>query len=330
VLGFIATLIILDLHLRFTEIITPGSTVINPSIGPLTRKNKNVTTFNEGFFIGKTNEYGYWGPGYPPYRKKGTIRVALIGDSYIEGLQVFDRDHLRSIIENKLKQELDSEVEVLKIGYSGLNIESMYCYFNKLALKFKPDFTLFFIKNPDVFHLQSISYYPSLILDTARNKLKIIPISLNDKVVKNKLFFQNYAGILYTFTLIKNAFSLVQKGEGMHILLDKLYPRKELTEAKILTNNNKISLKVKFILKELGDIENVGFVNLGQLDKSFVDELHNVNIPYIDPISTLSNDQKKEFSFWKATKTSGHWNQKGHRFIGSFIAEKLQPLIEDD
>lgn len=328
-IGFISTIVIVDFYLRFAEIITPGATIIDPTIGTLTSKNKDVTMFNEGFFMGATNEFGYWGPGYPHQKDKDVFRIVLLGDSYIEGLQLFDRDHLRTIIENKLKKELRMRVEVLKVGYSGLNLESMYCYYKDFAQKFNPDFTLFFVKNPDVFNLKPVSYYPTIAVDSVNNKIKIVPISLTNRIVRNKISMQKYSGKMYFLTLLKNDLSLIQNGECLHILLDKFYPQDEISESSGLKNDFTLSVEVRLVLKELGQNGNVGVVNLGTLDKKFVYELYMNNIIFIDPLSTLSVRQKKDFSYWKATNTIGHWNQKGHKFIGNFIADKLFPIINE-
>ena len=254
--------------------------------------------------MGRTNEFGYWGPGYPPTKPQGVLRIILLGDSYIEGLQLFDRDHLRTIIEKRLKQELQTEIEVLKVGYSGLNLETMYCYYRNLAKYFNPDYTLFFIKNPDVYNIQNVAYYPKVEVDSSGQNLKVIPISINSKIVKNKLFLQKYSGTFLFLTLIKSNLSLIQQGESLPILLGKFYAHKEITKGFTKTTDElSLSLKSKLIFKELGEIGNVGIVNLKELDyTSYTNDPVVNNILYIDPIYVLSDKQKKNFTFWKATK----------------------------
>ena len=190
-LGF--SLIILDLYLNVAEVITPNATHYDTKIGVITKQNKNVIGFNEGFFVGRTNNYGYWGPGYPQAKKNGVIRIALIGDSYIEGLQMFDRDHLRSIIENKLSAKLNTKVEVLKFGFSGFNLENEYCYYMEFIKKFHPDLTLFFIKNPDVYDLKKTYFLPSVIVDTANQTIRIDNSFSKNSSFKKKNIFNSSA-----------------------------------------------------------------------------------------------------------------------------------------
>ncbi len=321
------SLSILDLYLNAAEIITPNATHYDTKIGVITKQNKDIIGFNEGFFIGRTNNYGYWGPGYPQTKEKDVIRIALIGDSYIEGLQMFDRDHLRSIIEGKLSENLNRKVEVLKFGFSGFNLENEYCYYMEYIKKFHPDYTLFFIKNPDVYDLKKTNYLPSLDVDTVNKTIKINNSFSNNKAFKKEKYYQKFSGISRILQLAHNDFTLIKKGELLPILLDKFYPVKIKNQESNSEPNQFLSLKAKLTFKSLGKQNGIGIVNLNVVDENILHEIRSNNILYIDPISNLSDSLKHEFFFWKATHRTGHWNQTAHKYIGNYITEKLTPIL---
>ena len=52
----------LDVYLQLAEIQTPMETRVDARLGPVYIPNKRITRFNEGFFMGSVNEYGYMGP----------------------------------------------------------------------------------------------------------------------------------------------------------------------------------------------------------------------------------------------------------------------------
>ena len=327
--GALLTLLCLDFYISFAEIITPNATYFDSEVGVLTKKNRNLTVFNEGFFLGRTNNYGYWGPGYAPQKVAGTIRIALIGDSYIEGFQMFDRNHLRTIIEQELTKKLQKKVEVLKFGFSGFNLENMYYYYEAYIKKFHPDFTLFFVKNPDIYNLNIEYNLPNVLVDSLHKT-----ITLNTKFSDNEKFrrekaLQRFSGISSILQLAHNDLTLIKSGELLPILLDKFYPQKKNREDGNINMTHELSLKAKLIFKSLGKEKGIGIVNLKEIDKQILTEINLNNLYYFDPIATLSTQQKKDFVYWKATHTTGHWNQIAHRYIGKFLADRLAPILKN-
>lgn len=104
--------------------------------------------FNEGFHVGRVNEYGYLGGAYPADRSADALRIALIGDSFVEAFQLFGRAHFGTLLE--AEPALSSRrVEVLNFGMSGLNLEDMAVVQTVLVEAFSPDYTLFFVRDSD-------------------------------------------------------------------------------------------------------------------------------------------------------------------------------------
>ena len=76
--------------------------------------DQDFVMFTEGFNIGHVNKDGFIGEDIETKKPNGTIRIALLGDSYVQGLHLFNRDHLSTILEDELKALTNKKVEVLK------------------------------------------------------------------------------------------------------------------------------------------------------------------------------------------------------------------------
>jgi len=133
-----------DLYLRMSGIQDPSSNKFDPTLGRIRRENFKYVKLNEGFSINNFNDYSYLGPSYPPEKSDSIIRIALLGDSYVEGFQVFERDHFRSITENKLNTQNKNRFELLNFGRSGLGIANMFAIDSLMIRNFNPDYILYF------------------------------------------------------------------------------------------------------------------------------------------------------------------------------------------
>ena len=97
-LSFVFTLFLIEVFLQVSEVSSLSVTKNDELLGSSLKPNSNLILFNEGFYIGKVNKYGYYGPDYPPDKDNNIVRIALIGDSYVESHQLFDRNSLRKIV----------------------------------------------------------------------------------------------------------------------------------------------------------------------------------------------------------------------------------------
>ena len=117
-LAFVITLIILELFLRWSGTSSAAFVIDDDNLGRVLRPNTNIILVNEGFFMGRVNRGGYLGPYYPEEKPSQTVRIALIGDSFVAGLQLFGRYHFRTIMEQSLKDSLSDSVQVLNFAGS--------------------------------------------------------------------------------------------------------------------------------------------------------------------------------------------------------------------
>ena len=66
-------------------------------------------------------------------KSANVLRIALIGDSYIEGFQLFERHHFKTYLEQKLSQKLKKKVEVLNFGIGGADLRGMYLRYDQIS-----------------------------------------------------------------------------------------------------------------------------------------------------------------------------------------------------
>ena len=150
-IAFIGMLGVGEIFIRITHIGNVSPTEFYDDIGRGRRKDLNYLYFNEGFGIGKYNEYRYCGESNPPKKPANTIRIALLGDSFIESYQVFERDYFGTIAEKLLSQKYEKlHFEILNFGRAGFDISDMYVYQNTFVEEFNPDYIFYMVSTADL------------------------------------------------------------------------------------------------------------------------------------------------------------------------------------
>ena len=120
IFSLILILSYLEIYLRLSGLSNPSYVYDDELVGRTHNKGYDIiVTGAEGFCIDKVNEFGYVGPAYTPRRNNNAIRIALLGSSYIEGLQVFRRNRFSTILENALSKKLNKKVEILNFAIGG-------------------------------------------------------------------------------------------------------------------------------------------------------------------------------------------------------------------
>lgn len=113
---------------------------------------------------------------HPPDKPAGVRRVLLLGDSYIEALQVRLEEMLGRQLEQRLNEAGSQRYEVLSMGVSGYGTASEFLYYRETGRKWKPDVVvLSFYPGNDVKN-NSPTLEPALIptYDDAGNVQRVI------------------------------------------------------------------------------------------------------------------------------------------------------------
>ena len=104
--------------------------------------NKRVTQRKEGYGCFLFNRFGMQDDDLDVAKKPGTLRVAIMGDSYVESLQVPRDSNYLKLAQKQLSQELAQPVEVLNFGVSNYSVAQDYLRYKTLARQFKPDIVI--------------------------------------------------------------------------------------------------------------------------------------------------------------------------------------------
>ena len=328
ILAGLLTLLLMEGYIRYGEIQSLSNFEVDSVHGKRLRARVPMLYLMEGFYMGEVNEYGYLGPGYAPEKEHNTYRVALLGDSYVEGFQLFDRHHFRHILENSLQNKMAKTVEVLNFGRSGFTLADMYVYYKEFADQFEPDIYLVFVHNNDFFEQSYQALLPKVVIQ-------------QDSLVIKRPFIQNKAFHQYQKTaffrenstylrMMNNGIKLIKEGVMPEILLGKFY-NPGLKEGEGNTNQvaeesmpqmpeaNKATLeafagdaKVIFVLGEKPQLEIAGFLkNSNALVIPIWEEFHAMREEGIYP------------NYWEATGKYGHWNQEAHKKLAEQISSEL-------
>jgi len=331
IIVFFGIILFSEVFIRTAHISNFSSSEFYDDIGRGCRKNFNYLYFNEGFGIGKYNEYRYIGEAIPPEKQKNSFRVALMGDSFVESFQIFDRDYFGNIAENILGKEYpDIRFEFLNFGRSGFDIADVYAYQKLFVDKFNPDLILYIIENDDL----TPQYRDPLLPKTMVENDSLVVFSNYDpsevnSFEKKKFLPQNFS----FFQMINICIKKIKSTPVSAVLFDKFYT---LFQSK--DNNSKISDKLPDqinsvtleIIKNL-DPNKVIFVDrdLTGLSQTFKTLLRDKGFELIDLNKGL--DSLKQAGIdpnkWKVTGIKGHWNHNAHKAIGLYIAENIKNAI---
>ena len=331
-LAFVLTFLLLEGYMQLAEVEPVSVTDYDPRVGRITIPNRTFTYYNENFTIGHYNQYGYLGPAYPKHRSGNELRIALIGDSYVEGFQVQERNHFRHLMEQKLQEHIkDRDIQVLNFGRSGFDLANSYAYYLNFVADFDPDITLYFLAASDLMQSKDDPLLPSWYLDDGQLRMS------NDFQESSYLKTFQWAshGLHHSSILqmLNDNLKLVQIGEAPHIILGKaaawLYPEQANKSNTPQPEVDEVSLA---IIQELG--RHSGSVIINRDSISFPPEaqhtIRQADIPLIYVADTLEplHQQGMDAIAWKVTNTRGHWNHLGHQAVATYLSQKLIPIIQ--
>jgi hypothetical protein len=332
-LAGILTIVFLEFYIKSAEIASLSNFKVNPIWGKILRPNLKLTYFNEGFYMGGVNKYGYLGAGYPQERHGNSIRIVLFGDSFIEGFQLFDRYHFRSILERDLSVKISKKVEILNFGRSGFNLVDMYRYKLDFADKYEPDLCLFFIGIGDLLGESHQVLMPSLYLKD--DSLKVNREFVKNKVYRNYKYTEIFRNNSVFLRILDNCFELVKRKKGAQIVLGKFYflvgekSTKDPRSYEIsFSDLDDIS---KFILKEIAQDKSIYLVLRPDIPSHLYKEMLDLRLKMIKLEVPLQELFQKGIDpgFWKVSNRYGHWNHAAHRYVGEYLAEIISSRMQD-
>ncbi len=99
----------------------------------------------------KTNRWGWRGEDWSLEKPKDVYRVAALGDSFLEGLQVEQKKHFLTLTENEWNAKKTPKVEFMNFGRSDFTQSEEMIVLDQDVLRFSPDMAvLFFLPMNDI------------------------------------------------------------------------------------------------------------------------------------------------------------------------------------
>ena len=307
------TFLLLELFVYNAGISRKSEVTFLEQTGKSYSPNYNYTWFSEGYAIGSVNEGGYLGPFYKKEKQASIKRVALLGDSYVEGFQVFDRNHFRTILEKRLNANRKDSIEVLNFGRSNFNFPNMYAYQELVVKAYEPDLSIFFVSREDLTSLTTDVLLPNVSPET----LKAVPF-LNDETagsfVKANRVLSN-SSLVYMLNAARR--SIQNKG-----IVNAVFDGKFNSPT---NDKNKVQsiqpINVKLFEKLDKKKTLLVYREKTPLPKGLKQAILNSGMGWIDLSDFLSELEKsgQNPNAWFNQKYDGHWNVFGHRSVGNYL-----------
>ncbi|MCP4221579.1 MAG: SGNH/GDSL hydrolase family protein [bacterium] len=328
---------VLEILLRYAEISLPSIIRSHPKLGRVFKPNAKVMILNEGFYMGHINKYGYTGPAYPPERTTNAFRIALVGDSYVQGHYMDTKYYFGTILEKKLSNFLKRDVEVMNMGIAGSDFQRMYIRYQNMVKEFQPDATIFVIGPGD---LLKRDRNLGAVCKMENGALKINYDFAQSKQYKLKTKFEFMRAFGF-YPLAQKAYALYRSGNSADILLGKMNPFKSKEKRKPYagddfpprSDDRYYDLNLA-ILKTLHAF-NTGESKIpgGRPTRNIIVLKHDIPPYYLQAATEMGMDvvnltpeldemrkQGMEPHYWEATKKMGHWNHDAHHMVGEFLA----------
>lgn len=330
--AFILTMIVIEIFFRFSEVFLPSIVYDDPRLGLLRIPDAQIFSLNEGFGMGTVNEYGYLGPGYGKEKKANTLRIALIGASMVQGLELFDKYHFRKLLEERLSAYTGKQVEVLNFGRGGIDLRGIYTTYKYIASEFHPDINLIFAGS---FSFLGKDDKPGPEYNIQNDSLIIDYSFANSSQFKQR---ENYKFLRFTSVgnLFKRGFEFYQLGSPAKFIFGSLY--KENVEQDNATPPSPDVLDAEYkiniaIIKDFGkpnrnnEIHNI--IVMTDSYPAYYNEIINAAKLPVFNLEREFDDRKKRgenIDFWNGSNLKGHWNHYGHEVVARFLFENLKKI----
>jgi lysophospholipase L1-like esterase len=142
-----------------------------------------------------TNSFGFRGDEFSLKKDPKTTRIAVLGDSFAEALQVHLKDTWAKQLSSNLTKKLNHKVEVYNFGISGYGTGQEWLVLKNKVLQFKPDIIILAFTGNDVGDV-----YTNKIVVNNHGKLRFLP---PEQRLGGNLLGQKVR-LLYTYQYISN------------------------------------------------------------------------------------------------------------------------------
>ncbi len=149
----------------------------DPIAGFMHLENKKIIWKQEGFSSGSTNSVGFLDAEHSIPKPAGVCRIAMLGDSQTESLQVPQESRFSNLLAQKLNAAHKGKYEVLNCGISAAGTGQEYLTYLRYVEQYKPDITILFFDSGDedknARKPAASQWYPHVVFGLANEKLTV-------------------------------------------------------------------------------------------------------------------------------------------------------------
>lgn len=119
--------------------------VAHPNLGWIGRPSTEVRRSQAAnCVVYRYNRLGFRGPDFSFTKPSDTLRVLVLGDSFVEGYQFNDDELLTAKMQDILREKTGRRVEVINLGISGWGTAQELLAYQRVGRHFNPDVVLLF------------------------------------------------------------------------------------------------------------------------------------------------------------------------------------------
>ncbi|CAN5375514.1 hypothetical protein BH10ACI3_BH10ACI3_05500 [soil metagenome] len=209
-MGLIIGVFVIEIGLRLIDYSNPEFYSVDEILGYSLTPNASGRYRKEGLSFVQINSDGFRDVEHAVEKPAGVYRIALVGDSYVEGLQV-SRDEMFSnfvgAVVGRCRAPDSQRVEILNFGVSGYGTAQELLLMRQKAWKYSPDLVLLVMTtnndisdNIRVFKRTSVPYF---VLQNGE-------LSLDDSFRQERSFTAKNSGLSRAGTWLKQNLRFVQ------------------------------------------------------------------------------------------------------------------------
>ena len=321
--AFLLAMCVFEAYVRMSGIGHVSNLELTPA-GIWHRRTENVVSFTEGFSIRSFNQLGCASPD--GRFDDDVFRIALIGDSFVLGEQVFERDHFQTVLANGLERRTGRRVHVMNFGYVGSELSDMYARQILRVDRASPNLILYFLDNEDLIPNRGDPLMPEVEVGDGSISVRA---DFSEQITRR---FQPRSRVKQNLAIANMLSQALHRGGqvGYESVLLGLPPRRHANKV-ILPGT--LHPTTKRILMEL-DATRTVLVDRHHDGKPLADDIYRiarnrgVRIISLRTVLEEMQEQGESPNLW-LNDVPGHWNHVGHERIGKFLTNELLEYVSE-
>jgi lysophospholipase L1-like esterase len=272
-------------------------------------------------------------------KKENTTRIAVIGDSYVQALQVNVEDAFPNIIEKTLVTEGVS-AEVYSFGISGAPLSQYLQIMRYVASSYRPDIVIVNIAHNDIdesLEGRTTAYFLRFRETPAHQYVHLVPSPYEPNWVRRVMGYSAVVRFLAVQMALQERLATLrrmfrQDAVQQNVKVSGLLPEERLRgiTRHVFMEYKQLADQYRFRLLLVIDTprhfvyqhQDPRKVSLYRLNEIVYSAAHDIELPMIDMTDYFIKDYRKHHMRFEF-RNDGHWNTTGHRVVGKTIAHHL-------